>query len=88
MNVSMPQSSVVTWLCLLFAPIFCLVIIYTTQNRQRQNTPQAAFPVVGHHNEWFFSVRAKAKSLWKTAAWASEVYVKVRSYDGVLVCAI
>ncbi|GAW13575.1 hypothetical protein ANO14919_029620 [Xylariales sp. No.14919] len=71
---SPPQFS--PWLWLLFIPVLYFIITYRLESQRRQTSSLAAFPVVGPRNEWFSDIRAKAKSLWKTAEWAEEGYAK------------
>ncbi|KAI3324415.1 cytochrome P450 [Xylariaceae sp. AK1471] len=81
MNFSLPHINAASWLWLLLAPTLYLVFTHVAGSRHRHSTPLAAFPVVGHRNEWFYGVRAKTKSLWKMAEWASEGYAKFTKHN-------
>ncbi|KAJ8128620.1 hypothetical protein O1611_g5015 [Lasiodiplodia mahajangana] len=75
MDITLSHLQSALWLWL-FASILYVVIKHRLEGPDHLNNLQTAFPTVGHRNEWFSDVRTKIKSLWKTADWAAEGYIK------------
>lgn len=70
-------SQIEATLLLLSIPLTYFLIASGSEGRRQYSTFLKAFPVVGFRDEWFHSVRATFRSLFKTAEWASEGYSKV-----------
>ncbi|KAI0003125.1 cytochrome P450 [Xylariaceae sp. FL0662B] len=79
MTISVPQIEAA--LLVLSIPLAYLLMASGSEGRRQYSTFLKAFPVVGLRDEWFHSVRATFRSLFKTAEWASEGYSKFTKHD-------
>ncbi|KAI0809672.1 cytochrome P450 [Xylaria sp. FL0064] len=68
-------------LSLIVATLLYLVITSGASNLSHENSLITAFPVFGRRSEWFSGVRTRIRSLWKTADWAAEGYVKFTKHN-------
>ncbi|KAI1275889.1 cytochrome P450 [Xylaria sp. FL0933] len=84
MDLTLLQSQITQWLLLLTLIVITLLYLVITSrasNLGHTHSLITAFPVVGRRSEWFSNIRIRIRSLWKTADWAAEGYVKFTKHD-------
>ncbi|KAI1352840.1 cytochrome P450 [Xylaria sp. FL0043] len=84
MDLTLLQSQITQRLLpitLIVITLLYLVITSRASDLSHAHSLITAFPVVGRRSEWFSGVRTRIRSLWKTADWAAEGYVKFTKHN-------